>query len=339
MTPGALPVTITDSAVTGHIWGDQIGWINLAPTGAGIFVSPATGVITGKAFATGGSWVNFNSTGQSVTLVDNGAGSNFFGWAWVSGPYGGWMKFDCLGTGTCIKTDWRILSKRESGSVSILPPNAGVIDTCPNIVGAQTSVPSGYILVAGLCVSQQIDACPYLSGMQTSTINCPIKPQNQNPVVSNNNQTEQDTGSQWQNSFDQNGDGEPDINPDINDGDNKKNEEPKITDEDGQYQKVFPVKTNKYVQEKPCFWCLLIRRDTSIDSIKNTLIERKVIKYGFVPKKMEIRIPLYKVPVGEQGNKFPLNKGVDATSIIITILALAGLRNFVLRLVARLVQL
>jgi hypothetical protein len=47
-------------------------------------------------------------------LVDNGSGSNFSGWAYASGPNAGWMKFDCAGSGTCIKTDWRIVSNRPT---------------------------------------------------------------------------------------------------------------------------------------------------------------------------------------------------------------------------------
>lgn len=115
-TPGATAVTITDSSITGHLWGDEIGWINMAPTGAGVTVNPSTGVLSGKAFSNTGSWINFNPTGFGVTLVDNGSGSNFSGWAWVSGPNGGWMKFDCAVSTTCISTDWRTTSYRPSTS-------------------------------------------------------------------------------------------------------------------------------------------------------------------------------------------------------------------------------
>ena len=117
-TPGALPVTITDTGITGHAWGNEIGWINMAPTGAGVMVNPTSGVLSGKAYANVGSWINFSpttipsGTQVGVTLVDNGSGSSFYGWAWVSGAYGGWMKFDCAGTGTCVKTDWRALPYR-----------------------------------------------------------------------------------------------------------------------------------------------------------------------------------------------------------------------------------
>ncbi len=113
-TPGALPVTITDAGITGHAWGSEIGWINFAPTGAGVSINPVTGVVSGKAYANVGGWINFAPTGSSVSLVDNGSGSDFSGWAWVSGAHGGWMKFDCGSPATCIQTDWRVRSQRPS---------------------------------------------------------------------------------------------------------------------------------------------------------------------------------------------------------------------------------
>ncbi len=140
-TNGATAVAVTDSGITGHLWGDEIGWINLAPTGAGLSVNSSTGVITGKAYSSVSGWINFSSTGQSVTLVDNGSGSNFYGWAWVSGINGGWLKFDCASATTCVKTDWRATSYRTvvenndggSSSPSPTPPPAETppLDTVP----------------------------------------------------------------------------------------------------------------------------------------------------------------------------------------------------------------
>lgn len=61
-TSGATAVTITDTSITGHLWGNEIGWINLSPTGQGITVNPTTGIITGYAYAASGSWINFAPT-------------------------------------------------------------------------------------------------------------------------------------------------------------------------------------------------------------------------------------------------------------------------------------
>ncbi|MDQ3089829.1 MAG: hypothetical protein M3Q24_01590 [bacterium] len=111
-TTGATAVAITDSGLSGYLWGDEIGWVNLDPTGAGVVINPSTGALSGTAYASVGGWINFNPTGSGVTLVDNGDGSSFSGYAYVSGINGGWMKFDCVIASTCVKTDWRTTSNR-----------------------------------------------------------------------------------------------------------------------------------------------------------------------------------------------------------------------------------
>jgi peptidoglycan hydrolase-like protein with peptidoglycan-binding domain len=117
-TPGAQAVAITDSGLIGHVWGDGIGWVNLAPTGGGLTINPTTGEVSGKAYANVGSWINFSPTtvggGTHVGVTIN-SGGQFIGWAYVSGVHGGWMKFDCAGVGTCVQTDWRSVPNRTTG--------------------------------------------------------------------------------------------------------------------------------------------------------------------------------------------------------------------------------
>ncbi len=117
-TPGAIAVAITDSGVTGHVWGDELGWIHMSPTGGGVTLNPSTGILSGRAFSSVGGWINFAPTGQTVRLVDNGSGSNFYGFAFVSGLNGGWLKFDCADTSACVKTDWRSTAHRTVVSSS-----------------------------------------------------------------------------------------------------------------------------------------------------------------------------------------------------------------------------
>src|ERR1035437_991948 len=110
-TTGATAVTITDSSITGYLWGDEIGWINMQPTGAGVMVNPNTGALSGYGYANVGSWINFSPTsvsgGTPVGVAINAQGQ-FSGWAYVSGIDGGWMEFDCSSAATCIQTDWKI---------------------------------------------------------------------------------------------------------------------------------------------------------------------------------------------------------------------------------------
>lgn len=117
---GATAVSVTDSGLSGYAWGDEIGWINLDPTDSGVSINTTTGALSGYAFANTGSWINFNPTdvsgGTDVGVVINGDGE-FTGWAWVSGAYGGWMKFDCTSANTCVKTDWRPLGSRTTDEI------------------------------------------------------------------------------------------------------------------------------------------------------------------------------------------------------------------------------
>jgi hypothetical protein len=118
-TTGAVAVTITDSSITGYLWGDEIGWVNLQPTGYGVTVNPNTGALSGYAYANVGSWINFSPTsvsGGTPVGVSINAQGQFTGWAYVSGINGGWMEFDCSLASTCMQTDWRPVPSRTASS-------------------------------------------------------------------------------------------------------------------------------------------------------------------------------------------------------------------------------
>ncbi len=95
-------VSVTDSAITGEIWSEKLGWINLNPTTSGV-LNDGTGTLSGYAWGQLASWINFAPTHGGVTINSSG---EFGGWAWVSGPNGGWIKFDCTDVDACVKTDW-----------------------------------------------------------------------------------------------------------------------------------------------------------------------------------------------------------------------------------------
>lgn len=173
-TTGATPISIADSGITGFAWGDEIGWINLAPTGAGVHINPATGELSGTAYSSVGGWINFSPTGSGVSLVDNGSGSSFYGYAYVSGINGGWMKFDCADSSTCIKTDWRNTTHRSSTSGtggSTGGGNSGVIVTTvpPSEVSNPISTipPSAYENFPGVLTTGNNH--PSSSGSEDST--------------------------------------------------------------------------------------------------------------------------------------------------------------------------
>lgn len=169
-TPGVInfelsqqPSVVVDSVtgVSGYVWGNELGWINMNPTGAGVrFSNTTTGLLEGKAWSQVSGWINFAATGQSVTI--NPTTGEFIGWAWTGGPFGGWIKFDCGNSSTCVKTTWRA----SSSPAPTPPPGAPLLDVCSNIEGLQSSVPVGYTFDSnGQCV-QAIDVCQNILGDQ-----------------------------------------------------------------------------------------------------------------------------------------------------------------------------
>ena len=152
----------SDNGITGQVWGNELGWITMNPTGAGVvFADPDTGELTGKAWSQVSGWINFAPTGEGVT-IDPDTGE-FEGYAWSGGAYGGWIKFDCNDASTCVQTTWR----GDSG-----PCEGGCTtptDVCSNIPGKQTSVPDGYEASGGECygvIVDTFDLCSNIPGYQ-----------------------------------------------------------------------------------------------------------------------------------------------------------------------------
>ncbi|MFA6608827.1 MAG: hypothetical protein WCT07_02875 [Candidatus Paceibacterota bacterium] len=118
-------IVITDTAITGYAWGSEVGWINMQPTGSGVTVNNATGLVYGTAWSQAGGWLNFrpSNSGTLVNGIPIGVSINpsgeFYGYAWLSGVYGGWVLFDCSSASTCVKTDYRTTPYRAA-SVTLL---------------------------------------------------------------------------------------------------------------------------------------------------------------------------------------------------------------------------
>jgi peptidoglycan hydrolase-like protein with peptidoglycan-binding domain len=76
----------TIDATYKYAWGDQMGWINFAPSESTITVSDDT--VTGYAWSDGFGWINFAPSTGGVS--NNGAGE-LSGYAWSQ--HGGWINF------------------------------------------------------------------------------------------------------------------------------------------------------------------------------------------------------------------------------------------------------
>jgi hypothetical protein len=88
-------VTVSDKKLTGFVWAENIGWINLDPNdidpNTGI-TNDGTGLLSGMAWGENVGWIKFNpdvpgdSNQYGVTIDHDG---NFDGWAW--GQNIGWI--------------------------------------------------------------------------------------------------------------------------------------------------------------------------------------------------------------------------------------------------------
>ena len=102
-TDNGTAVSVTDTVLTGHLWGENVGWINLNPSQSGV-TNTTAGVLGGYAWGQNTGWINFAPTNGGVTISTSTG--EFSGHAWAQNY--GWIKFDCAsGANYCVKTDWR----------------------------------------------------------------------------------------------------------------------------------------------------------------------------------------------------------------------------------------
>ena len=97
-------LAITDTAITGYAWSAIDGWINFGPTNSGQGVTNTSdGVLDGNAWSSNLGWISF----AGVTINSSG---KFIGTAGTEGSIPGRISFDCMQCN--VTTDWRPLSAR-----------------------------------------------------------------------------------------------------------------------------------------------------------------------------------------------------------------------------------
>lgn len=116
LTTNGADIYITDSAITGNAWSEDMGWINLNPAQSGV-TNTINGILGGYAWGENAGWINFNPSNGGVTINNSG---QFAGWAWAQNY--GWIKFDCSVANACVETDWRPIDARGSGGGHAIPP-------------------------------------------------------------------------------------------------------------------------------------------------------------------------------------------------------------------------
>jgi hypothetical protein len=111
-TSNGTAVAVTDTELTGEIWGEGLGWIKLDPLGGGV-TNDGAGNLAGYAWGHNAGWISFNcsngsncaSNGNFAVTIDPVTG-NFSGDAWSENF--GWLHFACPGADTCVNTDWTL---------------------------------------------------------------------------------------------------------------------------------------------------------------------------------------------------------------------------------------
>ena len=129
-------VGVTDTELSGHAYGESVGWIllNCDETDSCGDVDYKVsnnneGVLSGYAWGENIGWVAFNPPNGGVTINNEGI---FFGHAWNETT--GWIIFNCDETDSCgdvnyyVATDWRPQSVRPACNNSIDDDSDGNID-------------------------------------------------------------------------------------------------------------------------------------------------------------------------------------------------------------------
>jgi hypothetical protein len=147
-------VTITDSALTGHIWSAGFGWINLSPSQGG--VTNSSGTLAGYAWGANTGWINFTG----VTIDSNG---QFHGTT-VAQSLFGTMTFDC--TYCNVTTSWRNSSVAPTSGTS--GGGGGTIRGSQSY-GYQTQIPSTDASAASTTPSSLVPTAPPPTNTQPAT--------------------------------------------------------------------------------------------------------------------------------------------------------------------------
>ncbi len=150
-------VHVTDSALTGYIWGPGVGWISLNCANTSSCASSdfkvlnnGEGVLSGYAWGETAGWISFScANAETNNCAQNGnakvtinSEGKFSGYAWSQNF--GWIKFDCA-TSACVKTDWRAASIRNQNNNNSNGGGAVILATPPSTTTQATqqiNVPS-----------------------------------------------------------------------------------------------------------------------------------------------------------------------------------------------------
>jgi hypothetical protein len=112
-------VTVTDTALLGYVWGENIGWINLSPAQYD-GIANDNGMLTGYAWGENVGWINFQPANGGVNLLPiDSHRAKFNGWAW--GENIGWIHFNSV-----VPVFYQVVTLVTLESLEVLPGNAEI---------------------------------------------------------------------------------------------------------------------------------------------------------------------------------------------------------------------
>ncbi|MDR3519290.1 MAG: peptidoglycan-binding domain-containing protein [Candidatus Pacebacteria bacterium] len=130
-------VTVTDAGLTGNIWSQTYGWINLNPNMGGV-VNDGSGNLSGYAWGQNVGWINFsgaeiNSSGKFTGIIGD------------ADTTAGRISFDCANCD--VETDWRPMSLRSpqgsgGGQLTYVPPTTTPAMVIPAIIPTTPLLPT-----------------------------------------------------------------------------------------------------------------------------------------------------------------------------------------------------
>ncbi len=174
-SPTTGGATVSDTAITGYIWGETVGWINLNPTSSGV-TNTCSGILAGYAWGENTGWVNFAPTsaiGINQPKINTTTGA-ITGSVW-SENYGWITLSSSNGTYPGLITSWRGCSSTSGGGSS--ESSGGGSGSGSSIVTPASPIPGALVSPSSLSSSStalESTTPPYLD----SSTNTPLSPTN-----------------------------------------------------------------------------------------------------------------------------------------------------------------
>ena len=132
--------TVSNTKITGYVWGETVGWIHMDPSGSGV-TNTCKGKLGGYAWGENTGWINFNPTNATIKPNIDITTGKITGQVWTQNY--GWVELASPLVGnTGLTTTWRPSSACKDTPDPGTSPRITVIK---NVVGG-TASPSNFTI-------------------------------------------------------------------------------------------------------------------------------------------------------------------------------------------------